>query len=188
MTHGDGSSLEKRGLAATLGSVMPRFSRQLLALVVFAGCVVFDQLTKQVAVERLRGEPDILLLGGMIRIVYAENPGAFLGLGGTLGESTRFWAFVVVVGLILAAAVVYLARNAARLPLTQVWGIALLIAGGGSNWYDRLTNDGRVVDFMILSAGPLQTGVFNVADLAIVAGVITMVFSPKEKAVATTKA
>lgn len=162
-----------------------------MSFLVLVACVALDQFTKQIAVETLKGRPDISLLGGVLRIVYAENPGAFLGLGGSLGEAARFWGLVVGVGVVLVAAIVYLIRQGGTLPLAHVWGIGLLIAGGGSNWYDRLTNDGRVVDFLILGVGPVRTGVFNVADIAIVAGVILMVLAPKPKdprAVAASKA
>jgi signal peptidase II len=47
----------------------------------------------------------------------------------------------------------------------------LVIAGGLGNLLDRLTHGGRVVDFMQLRAGPLRTGVFNVADVALMAGI-----------------
>ena len=49
-------------------------------------------------------------------------------------------------------------------------GVALLIAGGGSNWLDRITR-GSVIDFLNVGIGPVRTGVFNVADVAIVMGV-----------------
>ncbi len=44
-----------------------------------------------------------------------------------------------------------------------------MIGGGLSNLFDRLP-DGRVTDYVVLSAGPLRTGVFNLADAAILAG------------------
>ena len=47
-----------------------------------------------------------------------------------------------------------------------------MIAGGGiSNWMDRARNGGSVVDFMNLGIGPVRTGIFNVADLAILVGI-----------------
>jgi signal peptidase II len=36
---------------------------------------------------------------------------------------------------------------------------------------DRARFDGRVVDFMNLGIGPVRTGVFNVADVAILVGI-----------------
>ncbi len=52
----------------------------------------------------------------------------------------------------------------------------LILAGGFGNLYDRAVNDGRVVDFMLLQIGPLKTGVFNVADIAILAGLFGFLF------------
>jgi signal peptidase II len=57
------------------------------------------------------------------------------------------------------------------LDTTQVAGYALIVSGGASNWFDRARFDGLVVDFMNLGLGSLRTGIFNVADLAIVAGI-----------------
>ena len=56
-----------------------------------------------------------------------------------------------------------------RLPidLTQ---LAMLAGGGAGNWLDRLLRDGAVTDFMRVGAGPVSTGIFNVADVAIMAG------------------
>jgi 2-iminobutanoate/2-iminopropanoate deaminase len=50
-------------------------------------------------------------------------------------------------------------------------GLALFVAGGVSNWIDRVTQ-GRVVDFLNVGVGPVRTGVFNVADLAIMVGAV----------------
>lgn len=50
-----------------------------------------------------------------------------------------------------------------------VLGLVLFVAGGSSNWVDRIAR-GSVVDFLNVGIGPLRTGVFNVADLAIMFG------------------
>ena len=50
-----------------------------------------------------------------------------------------------------------------------------MISGGFSNLYDRITNHGGVVDFMNMGVGSLRTGIFNVADMAIMAGVLLLV-------------
>jgi signal peptidase II len=49
-------------------------------------------------------------------------------------------------------------------------GLALYLAGGASNLVDRVVR-GSVIDFMNVGVGPLRTGIFNVADVAILAGV-----------------
>ena len=44
-----------------------------------------------------------------------------------------------------------------------------IIAGGASNWIDRVLR-GSVVDLLNLGIGALRTGVFNIADVAIMLG------------------
>ena len=39
---------------------------------------------------------------------------------------------------------------------------------------DRVFHDGRVIDFLNLGLGPLRTGIFNVADIAITGGVVVL--------------
>ncbi len=46
----------------------------------------------------------------------------------------------------------------------------MFFAGGVSNWIDRLLG-GSVVDFLNVGIGWMRTGVFNVADVAIMLGI-----------------
>lgn len=48
-------------------------------------------------------------------------------------------------------------------------GLVLVVSGGSSNWIDRIARC-SVVDFLNIGIGPLRTGVFNVADVAIMCG------------------
>jgi signal peptidase II len=63
-----------------------------------------------------------------------------------------------------------------RWPTLALVGITLFIAGGSSNLLDRLTR-GSVIDFMNVGFGPLRTGVFNVADMAIMLGAGLVILS-----------
>ncbi len=148
---------------------MHRLSRISLLLFILTSTVGCDQATKQMAVSNLSGEPGKSFLGGTFRLLYAENPGAFLGMFGGLSREHQFWIFTAGVGAMLLGVLVYLIASRRLSPLHSI-GLALVAGGGVSNWIDRLVNDGRVVDFMILGVGPVRTGVFNVADVAIMAG------------------
>ena len=55
-------------------------------------------------------------------------------------------------------------------PTRTLLGVALFVRGGVSNLLDRIIH-GAVVDFMNVGIGPLRTGIFNVADMAIMLGV-----------------
>jgi signal peptidase II len=50
------------------------------------------------------------------------------------------------------------------------------LAGGASNLIDRLIYDGYVLDFLNVGVGSVRTGIFNVADAFIMAGVILLIF------------
>jgi signal peptidase II len=58
-----------------------------------------------------------------------------------------------------------------------VIAISLIVGGGISNLIDRLIRDGSVIDFMVIRMGPLESGIFNVADIAIMLGTCMLVFS-----------
>jgi len=139
-----------------------------LVVVAFVGC---DQATKALAREALASSPPVSLLGGAVRFQYTENPGAFLSLGAGLSPQWRFLLGVVFSGAALAALAVFLLRSTS-LSAVQRMGLGLVVAGGLGNLVDRLANDGRVVDFVSLGIGSLRTGIFNVADVAITAGVL----------------
>ena len=68
---------------------------------------------------------------------------------------------------------VSVAADTLRFELTSNPGAFLSLGAGGglSNWLDRLLHGGAVTDFVSLGLGPLRTGVFNLADVFIVAGV-----------------
>ena len=143
----------------------------------FGATVGFDQTTKRLATEAFQGKMPRIYFGDLFRFTWATNDGAFLSLGGNMPELLRFWVLTVGVGLLLLAIAIY-AMVAKGLDGAQVAGYSLIAGGGFSNWVDRARFDGKVVDFMNMGLGSLRTGVFNVADLAILAGIgVLMVIS-----------
>jgi signal peptidase II len=143
--------------------------RSLLLLALIVATVGCDRATKALASEHLAGQPARSYLGDTVRLVYAENAGAFLSLGASWPEWARRGALGIVVAVSLVAIALMAWRH--RAGGAMVIGLCLILAGGLSNLYDRIAW-GHVVDFMLLRAGPLQTGVFNVADFAITLGVV----------------
>ena len=142
----------------------------LLLLLLGVGMVGCDQASKEVAQSRLEGEPNVHLLGGVVTMAYAENPGAFLGLGDDLPDGARV-ALLVVVNLGILAALGWWAFRRRQDVLVRV-AATLVIAGGAGTLIDRVLREGgRVVDFLVVAVGPVKTGVFNVADVAVMIGV-----------------
>lgn len=149
----------------------------LILLFVLIACVGCDQATKFVARQTLATAPMQEYAGGLFRFVYAENEGAFLSLGATLSAEVRFWVFTVIAALLLGGVGLFALRLPQRTPLPLIIAIALVMGGGLGNLIDRILYDGRVVDFMQVGIPRLRTGVFNVADMAIMAGVATMLIA-----------
>lgn len=136
-----------------------------MAVIATIGC---DRVTKHIALEALSGGEVHTYLADTIRLEYAENTGGFLGLGANLPGAWRTALFTIATGLVLAMMAVLALRSP-----WNVWlltGACLVLAGGASNWIDRVVR-GSVIDFMNVGIGPLRTGVFNVADVAIMAGI-----------------
>lgn len=129
------------------------------------GC---DQVTKGLAVSHLRGTPEQTFLGGSIRLEYAQNTGAFLSLGAGWPAGIRTAAFTAGTAIILLFCVAAIARSHGK--RLAVVGLSLVIAGGVSNLVDRVVH-GWVIDFLNVGIGPLRTGIFNVADMAIMLGI-----------------
>lgn len=136
---------------------------------------MIDQYTKFVAIENLKDVPTQTFLWDTFRLTYAENNGAFLSLGSGLSEDVRFWTFTVLVTAFLGGLAVYLFR---KKDLTQLEAIAyaLVLGGGIGNLIDRWARNGWVVDFMNMGIGDLRTGIFNVADAVIMAGMFGLIY------------
>lgn len=135
-----------------------------------ATSIGLDQWTKALATEYLKNRPPHIWLADTFRLQYATNEGAFLSLGASLPPSARYWVLTIGVGLLLIGLVAY-AMTSTSLDRFQVSAYALIASGGLSNWIDRARFEGVVVDFMNMGIGWLRTGVFNVADLAIMVGI-----------------
>lgn len=137
------------------------------------GVGVVDQLVKALARAKLPGRLPQEWLGGVVRIEYAENRGAFLSLGANLPDSVRAGLLIGLTLVGLVALAIYVLRSAA-LDRAHVLAASLLTAGGLSNLVDRVARSGVVTDYISMGVGPLRTGIFNVADVCILAGAIAL--------------
>lgn len=152
---------------------MSKRARIAIAFAILAATVAFDQLAKQWARAVLHPNEAIGFLGGHLQLVLTENRGAFLSLGAQLAPSVRFAIFTALVGLGLAAGLLWLIR-AHTVSLFDVIAVSLLIGGGIGNLIDRATRSGAVTDFLFLRFASLRTGVFNVADMFVTTAAIML--------------
>jgi signal peptidase II len=149
-----------------------QWAGRLILLVVILGTIGCDRVTKHVATTMFAGTPGRSYLADTVRLGYVENPGGFLSLGATLSPGARTIIFTAATGLTLLALTALAVRR--RMAGWPARGLALFVAGGASNWIDRVIHGG-VVDFLNVGIGPVRTGIFNVADVAIMLGALILI-------------
>ncbi len=169
------------GALDSLQATQRKRQRLTIAFVFFVIINVVDQMTKQWARVTLQPFTELTYFGGLIRLHHSENPGAFLSLGAQLGEHLRLGIFTILVCVFLIWATWMLIKKAAFANWSFVIGWALLISGGVGNVIDRVWKS-TVTDFMVMGYGSLQTGVFNVADMAIMFGILVVLVWGREQA------
>ncbi|MFD0765675.1 signal peptidase II [Mucilaginibacter lutimaris] len=147
--------------------------RIIIFLLVLAANVIVDQETKAMMRRHINIYDQYHFFNNHVTLLRVENTGAFLSLGDKLVQPFRFIVLTLIPVLALAGALVYsLAKKG--LSNLMVTGIIFCIGGGVGNLYDRITK-GSVTDFIHLKFGPLQTGIFNAADVSIMIGVSLIV-------------
>jgi signal peptidase II len=143
-----------------------KIKRWIIILLIIASVISADQITKELARAYLADSPTKSYVGNLFLLHYAENDGAFLSMGSNWPAPLRMILLTIipVVFLFILLFVVLFSRE------MDIWttiAFALILGGGLSNMWDRMVNNGFVVDFMNMGIGNLRTGIFNVADMAI---------------------
>ncbi|AXA67043.1 signal peptidase II [Pseudomonas oryzihabitans] len=148
--------------------------------------VAVDQLIKLAALAQLAAISYRLGTSSLwMDVVLSLNPGAFLSIGQDLPQTVKSVIFLC--ALAAVAGVIYWALSHWQQSPGRSAALYLIALGGGSNLIDRFFRDGHVVDYLVLNLGSLHTGVFNLADVAIMAGVAYLAlsgFSKEQKALA----
>ena len=134
-----------------------------LALLVAAAVVLADQVAKRIVVGTLdRGEHVDVFLG--IELTYVRNKGVAFGAFGGGGT-----VVTVVTVAAVAALALYFAFNTSKPWLWLPFGV---VAGGAiGNLADRL-REGSVIDWI----DPIVWPAFNIADIAIVVGILGLLY------------
>jgi len=127
------------------------------------------------ATESLSQTAAISYFGNTLRLEYALNSGGFLSLGSQLSPTVRYWTFTGVNSGFMLLLLGLLIVNW-NMRLSVFVSVAFLLAGGIGNLIDRVTQNGLVTDFINVGIGPVRTGVFNVADMAVMFGAIAVIW------------
>ncbi len=146
----------------------------LIGITVFI-TILLDQGSKYLAVYLLEGKGLISLMNDCLRFVLAHNSGGFLSLGAALPEDVRRIIFVFATAIFLILFFVYTLRDD-RQSVVSIIASSMIIGGGIGNLIDRVVHHGIVIDFVIVGIGPVRTGIFNIADMAVLFGCLLLMF------------
>ena len=142
----------------------------LIWLIMIAGIVFLDQITKWLTVMNLDLGESISVINGFFSFTYVQNKGAAFSM-----LSNHRWVFMTISTVAIVALSIYLwkKRNSSKLLCVA---LSFIIGGGIGNMVDR-TILGYVIDFLDFIIGrsangsPIHFAIFNIADTFVCVGV-----------------
>jgi signal peptidase II len=148
--------------------------RLLIILLIVLSNIGCDQISKTVVRQKIDYNESIPLLRGYFTLTKVENTGAFLSLGDALPAVVKLIVLSLFPLLAMAAGLYYLIKTVDMNKMLLI-GISCVIGGGIGNLYDRMLH-GSVTDFMHIDFVLFETGIFNMADVSIMAGMFLCIW------------
>ena len=146
-------------------------------ILIIAGVVLLDQLSKWLVVEFLSRETPFVIIEGILRFKYSENRGAAFG-----SFDEQRWVFMIasIVGIIGMSIYLFKFSPKSKLACTA---LSMIVGGGIGNMIDRTFRTGEiyegekvVVDFIDFYPFPdLWNAIFNVADSFVCVGAALLI-------------
>ncbi|HEY0653211.1 MAG TPA: signal peptidase II [Chryseosolibacter sp.] len=151
---------------------MRNILRNTLILILLTANISCDQVSKNIVRERMFPREEINIISDYFKLIMVENTGAFLSVGNNIPEPFKsiILSFVPLLFLFLAAIYVFANQG---LSMSRVIAITFVVGGGFGNIYDRIML-GSVTDFLHIDLGIVKTGIFNMADVSIMVGMVML--------------
>ena len=138
----------------------------LLIITINIGC---DQFSKNIVKQSILPYAAIHVLSDHLTVTRVENSGAFLSAGDSMSKTGKqiFLTLIPVIAMVLGLAYLFLKPVSKNMLI----GLCFVIGGGVGNLFDRILY-GSVTDFLLIKFGFFQTGIFNLADVSIMTGML----------------
>ncbi|MFC7061281.1 signal peptidase II [Halobacillus seohaensis] len=137
----------------------------------FAGAIIIlDQLTKWIVAQQMELRESIPVIENFFYITSHRNTGAAWGI-----LQGQMWFFYIVTVIVVGVIIYYMNQYAKGSRFVGI-ALALLLAGAIGNFIDRLFRK-EVVDFFDVYIGSYNYPIFNIADSALVIGVILVMIA-----------
>ena len=151
-------------------SIMSKKTINILGILSFAVLVLIDQITKHLAVLRLKGNGPFVLIPDVFELHYLENQGAAFGIL----QGMRWFFLIITAAIVVLIAYIYVKMPASkRFRFLRVL-LVFIAAGAVGNVIDRI-RQGYVVDFFYFCL--IDFPIFNVADIYVTCAGILLVFA-----------
>lgn len=141
-----------------MDSIKSRGRHYISAILLVLVGVWFDQFTKTLAVNHLKGQDPFILFKNVFQFEYLENHGAAFGI--LQNKQIFFFIIVLIISVFIIWFYLHVPMTKKLLPL-RICAISIF-SGAIGNFIDRLKL-GYVVDFFYFKL--IDFPVFNVADI-----------------------
>ncbi|HTO21038.1 MAG TPA: signal peptidase II [Spirochaetia bacterium] len=154
---------------------------RLLPLVLSAGVILADQVSKIIVIASVPRGTSVSVIGDFFRLIHVQNPAIAFSIGHGIEAGTRHTLFMLLPLAVIA--VLFLYYLFTRDPLTrfQKWCFGALVGGGLGNYVDRIFRPAGVVDFLDFRFygifGMERWPTFNLADATVVVSGILLFIS-----------
>ena len=138
-------------------------------------CVIFlDQITKIYINSNILIHDSFSVIGGLFNITHIRNTGAAFGFLAKVSPMFRFIFLIAVTVAAILLIIYYFWKTGGERMLLNI-SLSLILGGAVGNLIDRVRL-GEVIDFLDFYIGAYHWPAFNVADSAISAGAIILIF------------
>ena len=155
-----------------MDSIKSRGRHYISAILLVLVGVWFDQFTKTLAVDHLKGQDPFILIKNVFQFEYLENHGAAFGI--LQNKQIFFFIIVLIISVFIIWFYLHVPMTKKLLPL-RICAV-FIFSGAIGNFIDRLKL-GYVVDFFYFKL--IDFPVFNVADIYVTVGTFILVFAIK---------
>jgi signal peptidase II len=154
---------------------------RLVTLILSAGIIIVDQVTKIIVVHTIPKGSGIRVIDDFFRIIYVQNPAIAFSIGRGIEAGARRALFMLLPLVVIAVLFLYYLFTREPLSRFQKWTFGALVGGGLGNYVDRIFRPAGVVDFLDFKFygifGLDRWPTFNVADMTVVISGIMLFIS-----------
>ena len=143
--------------------------RIILILLVITANIGCDQFSKKIVKRSVLPYETIRVLNDHLTVTRVENSGAFLSAGDAMSKTSKqiFLTLIPIIAMVLGLVYLFLKPVSGNMLI----GLCFVIGGGLGNLFDRIMH-GSVTDFLFVKVGIFETGIFNLADVSIMTGML----------------